>query len=73
MAGLEEDRATPMDIAIIDLGRFAFLEFDNEGAAPDTPAVSGTHVLQILPVSIACRATHFPPLDPALQVFPSAC
>ena len=62
--------ANPMEITIIDHGRFAFLEFEGLDASPDRPAIAGIHVLQVVPTSLASRATFFPALDPTMQVQP---
>ncbi len=71
LAAGAEEKASAMGITILDQGRFAFLEFEDPDTASDGPAVSGIHVLQILPTSLACQATYFPVLNPSLQVKPS--
>ena len=67
----QQPGAGQMDLTIIDQGRFAFLEFEEQHTNPsDRPVIAGIHALQILPTSLAGRSLHFPPMNAALQVRP---
>ncbi len=73
MALLDEDEKARKTIAshtascmVIDMGEYNFAEFSNTEADADATGkavLRGFHVIQILPMDLACRAFVFPDVD----------